>query len=165
LAESEAAVFNLLASSQERLPGHMPPGWAERWMTAEGMRNQELADAWDHRHVGEERAKAEIGLVQDFIARELAGGAPRLAEIQAKAWMSKMGAALASKQILADATRRMVKEANEIREFDPDITADVAAVHHYMKSASVGRVAAEPPPNLGQYSDREFADYKRQFGF
>jgi hypothetical protein len=166
LARERSDFDAFVRSSQERLPGHMPAGWAERWMTAEGMKNQELADAWDHRHVGEERAKAEIGLAQHFIERELASGAPRLAEIeQAKAWMTKMGAALASKQILADAQRRMVAEAKSIREVDPDISADVAAVQHYMRSASQGKVAAEPQPWLGGLSDREFSDYKKQFGF
>jgi hypothetical protein len=167
LARERSDFDAFVRSSQERLPGNMPAGYAERWMTAEGMRNQELADAWDHRHVGEERAKAEIGLAQHFIERELAGGAPRLAEIeQAKAWMSKMGAALACKQILADAQRRMVKEANEIREVDPDITADVHAVRHYLRSASVGKVAAEPPPAFGQMSEAEFKRHTREnYGF
>jgi hypothetical protein len=154
-------------SSQDRLPGHMPPGWAERWMTAEGMKNQELADAWDHRHVGEERAKAEIGLAQDFIARELASRTPRLAEIEAaKRHMFAMGAAMSSKAILADATRRMVKEANEIRQVDETVTADVAAVSHYLKNASVGKVAAEPAPWLGGLSEAEFKRHTREnYGF
>jgi hypothetical protein len=167
LARERSDFDAFVRSSQERLPGNMPAGYAERWMTAEGMRNQELADAWDHRHVGEERAKAEIGLAQNFIERELAGGAPRLAEIeQAKKWMVTMGAAMASKQILADAQRRMIKEANEIREFDPDATADRAAIAHYMRSASQGKVAAEPPPAFGQMSESEFKRHTREnYGF
>jgi hypothetical protein len=136
-------------------------------MTAEAMRNQEVCDAWDHRHVGVERAKAGIALAQDFLVRELASGTPRLAEVeQAKRWMTAMGVAMASKHILADAQRRMIREADEMRHVDETITADRAAIAHYMRSASQGKIAAEPAPAFSQMSEAEFKKHTREnYGF
>jgi len=50
-----------------------------------------------------------------------------------------MGAAMASKQILADAQRRMIAEVNQMKPIDEDVTGDVNAVGAYMRDASRGK--------------------------
>ena len=76
--------------------------------------------------------------------------------------------------IAADAPRiwnatigRLKNEARNAKPpIDPEISADVHAVRHSMRSASQGKVAAEPPPNFGQMSEAEFKRHTREnFGF
>jgi len=45
------------------------------------------------------------------------------------------------------------------------VTEDRELVAASMKGANVGKVTADPPPNLGTMSDQEFRSYKSQFGF
>jgi len=58
----------------------------------------------------------------------------------------------------------MHQEASRPR-IDEDVTADRLAVVQAIRGAS-GKFSAEPPPNLGGLSDREFQNYTRAaFGF
>jgi hypothetical protein len=81
---------------------------------------------------------------------------------------------LAGWAVAADAPRiwnatlgRLRDEARSAKPpIDETISADVAAVRHYMKSASVGKVAPEPQPWLGGLSEAEFKRHTREnYGF
>jgi hypothetical protein len=64
------------------------------------------------------------------------------------------------------AHKQLMRELHKKLESRPDreVTEDIAAVTHAVRSAG-GPVAAEPPPDLSRMTENEFRQYRSQFGF
>jgi hypothetical protein len=162
--ETDLADFNKFAGDvQSKLPAYLPDDYASVHFKAMAAENFTLALAFDYRNVdrnavGIELRKVQIALAQ--LSRDPYANPQRVASLNA--YGARLNVAYHSQQILRQAEREVIKRAQAVpRPIDAEATADKESVAAAVRSAG-GKVAVEPPPNLGQLTDRQFREWGRQ---
>lgn len=160
--ESEQRDFKgLVADVQSKLPEHLPQDWAEKELIVAATKNPELRFAFDNRNVDRNAVATELRKVE--VALSQMQRMPGVDQQKLNALYQygyRLGLALNSKEIIRRATRDIVDRGRDIREVDHEMTENYYAVAQAVRHQG-GKVAAEPPPNLGKMSNREFENYTR----
>lgn len=179
--QAEHKDFERLASEAQDSIKHLDvaDNFADRWLTAEAMKDPRLQSAWAERNYEPpnplERAEIERAIYQraqelqmaanripDRLQRHLAERniAREVEQMRRAAFPDPVEHRALAKRYIADAVKRMRADAK--RRLDPEATADRLMVAEAVRGAS-GRASADPPPNLGKMSDREFNNFTKQW--
>jgi hypothetical protein len=162
--QADLADFEKLAGEvQSKLPAHVPEDYAAINFKAMAAERPEIALAFDLRHVDQRAASVELNRVQialGLLQRDPLADPNRITALTQYA--QQLNLARNSAAILRAARQEVIKRAERLRPpLDEAATADREAVAASVRSAG-GKVAPEPPPNLGQLTDRQFREWGRQ---
>jgi hypothetical protein len=162
----------------------LPEGWARQYLLAEGMRDPALREAFDNRnfngfspeHIAQiqqqirahgERLAQAAWAIQDPVQRQLAFQQIKLEllNMQAQALPDPATYRAQAARYIRGALLKMEREARAYKPIDSEATSVKEAVSFAVKGAG-GKVAPEPPPNLGRMTNNELNRWSRDnFGF
>jgi hypothetical protein len=152
---------------QSRLPKHLPDDYAKASMLAAAAQDSNLLAAWRYRNLDRNVVEAELNRLE-ALHKEISLGpdhpkkADTLRELERQGWQA--GLALNSREILRRAERDLIKRAEEHKVYDQDIMQTRFDIAQAMRGASAPVNFKEPPPRLGNMTDREYREYLKQFG-
>jgi hypothetical protein len=160
-ATDQADLDKLTAELQSRLPPHLPEDFAVTQLKSMAVDRPELVLAFDYRSADRRAVDQELRRVEQ-VYNQTTDPAQRA---QLQQYGNRLGIALNSREILNRAVREVVKRGRAHHPIDEIATADHDAVAASVRGAS-GKAQPEPPPNLGQMSDKQLREYTRtNFGF
>ena len=166
-AVDQADFGKLTSEVQSKLPSNLPDDFSRTQLISMAAERPELVLAFDTRHLDRRAVAAELRQVEAalFWQQRNPNAADPGYAAQLQQYRGQLNVALRSREILNRAVREIVQRGQAHRPIDEIASADHDAVAFHMRGAS-GKASPEPPPALGNLSDKEFKRYTREnFGF